>query len=206
MNTGNFRGNFGNHPRYQQVRRVQMLQAQQYAMDRMESTEYGTEQHRHQQEEMFRFPQQEDEKEPETEDSEFLNKLVEQWKAKMEEINAEEEEEEKTLNHREVAKIINVVSHLMHGDIVSGEDENTLKAHDKLLYENAKHTQILARLDKKNTYDIVWRKEVKEDYETLLKEFDEQRIFALGTEIANAAKVMASSVTNIRELVERCAS
>jgi hypothetical protein len=133
----------------------------------------------------------------------YMDQLMEQWNAKMEEVSAKQNAEAEKESFEDMAKIMEVARRLMHGDTVPSSDEKKLMDYDNDLYQMAKSAQMMAqaRARKHKKYDSLWEDEEKKENVDAMEEADGQEAFADGPEVVSVEDTMAAAAEGAGENV-----
>lgn len=122
---------------------------------------------------------------------EYISKLMEQWEAKFNLINSENEAKNSKEYADDMAKIMLVARRIMHGDIVPAADERKLMEYSADLYQMAKNIGMMAKMEKREKHDSLW--EDKEDTKQAdpAVEADNQEVTTEGPEIVSAESLIS---------------
>ena len=136
--------------------------------------------------------------EKQNEYQDYMDRLMEQWDAKFNEVATRENAEAEKEAFEDLAKIMEVVRRMTHGDTVPGSDEKKVMEYDKDMYQMAKSAQMVARMRNKDTkkYDSLWEDEEKREREDAMEAADGQEAFADGPEIVSVEDTMASATAS----------
>jgi hypothetical protein len=138
-----------------------------------------------------------DEKQNEYQD--YMDKLMEQWSAKFDEVATKQNVEAEKEGFEDLAKIMEVARRLMHGDIVPQSDEKKLMEYDNDMYQMAKNAQMMAQVRDKDRkkHDSLWEDEEQEENVDAMEEAEGQEAFSDGPEVVSVEDTMASATEGL---------
>lgn len=131
--------------------------------------------------------------EKEAEYQEYLDKLAEKYCAYW---NAEVAEQQKDAGKEyaeEMGKIMEVARRIMKGSIVPASDEKKLMEFSMDMYQVAKNIGAMARQEKKEKYDSLWREEEKKEYDDPKEAAENADAGAAGPEIVDVSDTVAAA-------------
>lgn len=122
---------------------------------------------------------------------EYMNKVMEQWQNKFDQVCAEQQSEAAEEMGEEMGKILTVARRIMHGDIVPANDEKKLMEFDDKLYQMAKNIGMMKKLEKRKKHKSLWEEEEDKEKVDALKEADDQESTAgEGPEVVSVQETM----------------
>jgi hypothetical protein len=136
--------------------------------------------------------------EKQNEYQDYMNQLMEQWSAKVDEVSAKQNAEAEKEAFEDLEKVMTVARRMMKGDSRPSSDEKKLMEYDNDIYQMAKSAQTLAQLREKHRkkHDSLWDDEEKRETVDAMEEADGQEAFADGPEVVSVEDTMASAAAS----------
>ena len=130
---------------------------------------------------------------------EYMDKLMEQWNLKFNEVATKENVEAEKEGFEDLQKIMKVVQRMTKGDTVPPGDEKKVMDYDKDIYQMAKSAQMLAKMRKKGKeHDSLWEDDKeKRDREDPMEAADGQEAFTGGPEVVSVEDTMAAAAQEV---------
>lgn len=128
---------------------------------------------------------------------EYMDKLMEQWNLKFNEVATKENVEAEKEGFEDLQKIMKVVQRMTKGDTVPPGDEKKVMDYDKDIYQMAKSAQMIAKMRKKGQeHDSLWEDDKeKREREDPMEAADGQEAFAGGPEVVSVEDTMAAAAS-----------
>lgn len=130
--------------------------------------------------------------EKQTQYQDYLDKLADQYCAYWNAAVAEQQGDAAQEYAAEMGKLIEVARRIMKGGIVPAEDERKLMEFDYELYIAAKNIGAMARREKREEYDSLWKDEEEKEYDDPQEVAENAEAASAGPEIVDVAETMAS--------------
>lgn len=132
--------------------------------------------------------------EKQTEYQDYLSKLTEQYCAYWNATVADQQADAAKEYAVDMGKIMEVARRIMKGDIVPASDEKKLMEFDYEMYMAAKNIGAMAKREKKEKYDSLWKDEEEKEYADPQEVAENAEASSAGPEIVDVADTMASVV------------
>lgn len=133
--------------------------------------------------------------EKQTQYQDYLDKLADQYCAYWNAAVAEQQGDAAQEYAAEMGKLIEVARRIMKGGIVPASDEKKLMEFDYELYIAAKNIGAMARREKREEYDSLWKDEEEKEYDDPQEVAENAEAASAGPEIVDVAETMASVAT-----------
>lgn len=130
-----------------------------------------------------------------TEYQDYMSTLTQQWAMKANAVAAEQQGDAMEEYATDMVKVMEVARRLMKGAIVPASDEKKLMEYSMELYQAAKNIGSLAKQEKKEEYDSLWKDEEEKVYDDPTEVADNTEAFSGGPEIVDVADTMAGITT-----------
>lgn len=130
--------------------------------------------------------------EKQTQYQEYLSELTEQYCAYWNAAVAEQQSDATEEYAAEMGKLLEVARRIMKGAIVPASDEKKLMEFDYELYIAAKNIGAMARREKKEEYDSLWKDEEKKEYDDPKEAAENAEAASAGPEIVDVSETLAS--------------
>ncbi len=131
--------------------------------------------------------------EKQTEYQNYMDKLMDQWNMKFDEVATKENVEAEKESFKELRKIMEVVRRMTKGDNVPPGDEKKVMEYDKDMYQMAKSAQMVAQMHKRGEdHDSLWEDEEEREREDPMEVADGQEAFDDGPELVSVEDTIAS--------------
>lgn len=130
--------------------------------------------------------------EKQTQYQDYLDKLADQYCAYWNAAVAEQQGDAAQEYAAEMGKLIEVARRIMKGGIVPASDEKKLMEFDYELYIAAKNIGAMARREKREEYDSLWKDEEEKEYDDPQEVAENAEAASAGPEIVDVAETMAS--------------
>lgn len=122
----------------------------------------------------------------------YMDKLLEQWALKVNEISCRQNAEAVEDGMKELGKIMEVARRMCKGDKVPPSDERKLAEYDGKLYQMAKNAQMMAQVKKRKEHKSLWEDEEPREWEDAMEVADNEEAFANGPEIVSVEETLAA--------------
>lgn len=129
--------------------------------------------------------------EKQTEYQEYLDKLADQYCAHWNAAVAEQQGDAAKEYAADMGKLMEVARRIMKGAIVPAADEKKLMEFDNDLYQTAKSIGAMARRQKREKYDSLWKEKEEKEYDDPQEVAENAEVSGQGPDIAETAETMA---------------
>lgn len=127
-----------------------------------------------------------------TEYQDYLDELAEQYCAHWNAVVAEQQGDAAKEYAINMGKILEVARRIMKGAIVPAEDERKLMEFDYELYQAAKNIGAMAKREKKEEYDSLWKDEEEKEYDDPQEAAENAEAASKGPAIVDVAETLVS--------------
>lgn len=129
--------------------------------------------------------------EKQAEYQEYLDKLADQYCAHWNATVAEQQGDAAKEYAADMGKLMEVARRIMKGAIVPAADEKKLMEFDNDLYQTAKSIGAMARRQKREKYDSLWKEKEEKEYDDPQEVAENAEVSGQGPDIAETAETMA---------------
>lgn len=129
--------------------------------------------------------------EKQTEYQEYLDKLADQYCAHWNAAVAEQQGDAAKEYAADMGKLMEVARRIMKGAIVPAADEKKLMEFDNDLYQTAKSIGAMARRQKREKYDSLWKEKEEKEYDDPQEVAENAEVSGQGPDIVETAETIA---------------
>lgn len=191
MKVGEARSIYGNQLRSYNEQKLKLTKQKEALQEKMNATPGGKEQYAKEAAILDLTYDAVTEKQEEYQT--FMNRVMEQFTAKMQMVSAKQQGEALEEGIDEQGKLMEIARRLMHGDIVPAKDERKLMEYDSDLYQMAKQAGMMAKLRERKKYDSLWDEEEKTQQEDAMEAADGQEVAGKEPEVVSVKDTMESA-------------